>query len=58
MILPTPADTARDLLIAAAWLRAAGYPSAHLVGWAIELLGVPLPEDGLELSQQRRGPLG
>lgn len=57
-MLPSPADVARDLLIAAAWLRAAGYPADHLVTWAIELLGVPLPQDGLELSEQRRGPLG
>lgn len=54
--LPTPADTARDLLIAAAWLRAAGYPATHLVEMAVVLL--VLPKEGLELSEQRRGPLG
>lgn len=57
MILPGPADAARDLLIAAAWLRAAGYPTGDLLEMAAELLG-GLPQDGLELSQQRRGPLG
>lgn len=56
-MLPTPADAARDLLIAAAWLRAAGYPTGELLEMAAELLGA-LPQDGLELSQQRRGPLG
>lgn len=42
-MLPGPADTARDLLIAAAWLRAAGYPAGGLIEMAVELLGGPPP---------------
>lgn len=57
MMLPSPADTARDLLIAAAWLRAAGYPSDHLLEMAVVLLG-GLPEEGLELPEKRGRPLG
>jgi hypothetical protein len=58
MDLPTPADTARDLLVAAAWLRAAGYPGDRLLEMAVILLGEPLREKGLELAEQRGRFLG
>jgi hypothetical protein len=55
-MLPATLSTVDILLIAAQWLQAAGKPDPGLVEMAVELMG--LPEDPLELPDERRRPLG